>query len=112
MPLRGETVEVRTYGQTGTDAYNAPTAEATVVTVDNVLVAPQTGEDLDEERPLGTLSDYTLYFPKAYDGPPLENAEVRVRGDWLRVVGHPDVFDQALCPTDWNMVVNVEVAHG
>lgn len=110
--LRGETVEVRTHEQDGVDAYNAALTKELTQAVDNVLVAPQTGEDLGEDRPNGVVSDYTLYFPKAYDGPPLENAEILVRGDWLRVVGHPDVFDPALCPTAWNMVVEVTTAHG
>lgn len=110
--LRGETVQVKTFEESGVDAYNAATTVETVQTVENVLVAPQTGENLGEDRPNGVLSAYTLYFPKAYSGPPLANAEVLVRGDWHKVVGHPDTFDPSLCPTDWNMVVEVEVAHG
>lgn len=109
--LRGETVQVKTFEVTGEDVYNAPVTVESVETVDNVLVAPQNTEDLGEDRPVGVEKRYTLYFPKSY-GKPIENAEILVRGEWLRTVGYSDIYDPAICPTDWNMVVEVGVAHG
>lgn len=109
--LRGETVQVKTFEVTGFDRFNAPQTSEVVETVDNVLVAPGSTQDLGEDRPLGVEVKYTLYFPKTY-GKTLENAEICVRGEWLKTIGFSDVYDPSFCPTDWNMTVEVGEAHG
>lgn len=109
--MRGESVTVRTFSEAGEDAYGAPVKEPQEETVENVLVAPGARADLDEKRPEGVEVHYTLYFPKTYGGS-LEGAEVCVRGEYLRVVGHPDRFEASVCPTDWNMVCEVGGTHG
>lgn len=110
--LRGETVIVKTFEATGdADEYNEATYTETLETVENVLVAPSTSQDIGEDRPLGAQKGFSLCFPKSY-GRPLENAEVQVRGEWYRVVGSSDVYDPAICPTDWNMTAEVVTTHG
>ena len=105
-----ETVTVITHVQEGTDPFGAPTTQPQEKAVADVLVAPGATADLSEDRPEGVEVNYTLYFPKAFTGS-LEGAEVVVRGERLRVIGHPDAFS-AGCPTSWNQVVAVGGSHG
>lgn len=111
MSFPGEVVTVRHHAQAGRDPYGAPTTEPEEEEVSNVLVAPGALADLGAERPEGIEIRYTLYFPKTYTQS-LEGADINVRGEWLRVVGHPDAFVAAWCPTDWNQVVEVADTHG
>lgn len=110
--MTGETVTITQRSEVGRDGFNNPIFEDTETDVENVLVAPATGDDVIESvRPEGSEVKYTLYFPKTFVGK-LENERVKVRGDWLDVIGCPDCFDLNNCPTDWNMVVKVGVFHG
>lgn len=107
--MRGETVSVEYKTESGRDRYNSPIYETAIKEVNNVLVAPG---DVDQatqtlNRPEGVDVQYTLYFPKTYDGEMLERQRIFVRGKWLRVIGYPDRFDDINCPTEWNMVVKV-----
>lgn len=111
MSFPVESVTVKTYEEISRDPYNAPIKEPKETEVENVLVAPGARHDLDAERPEGTEILYTLYFPKTFTTL-LEGAGVKVRGEWLRVVGHPDYFDPTFCPTYWNQVVEVAATHG
>ena len=47
-----------------------------------------------------------------YGSPELDGLRVRVRGEWLAVIGSPRPYDAAACPTAWNMQVKVGCAHG
>lgn len=105
-----ETVKVRHHEKVGEDAFGAPITEPRDEDVPNVLVAPGARADLGEDRPEGTEINYTLYFPETYTGS-LEGAEVQVRGQWLRIIGHPDAF-RSDCPTSWNMVAEAGSTHG
>ena len=107
--LRGEAVQVKRFHEAGRDEYNVPFFDETVETVENVLVAPASTEDIGEDRPLGVDVRYTLQFPKTFKGP-IENGEVCVRGEWMKTIGFADRFDP--CPTDWNMTVRVGTVHG
>lgn len=112
--MRGEEVTIRTHVQVGTDPYGAPVTEPQEEAVENVLVAPGSLADLGEDRPEGVDVAYSLCIPRTYSGD-LEGAEVQVRGEWLRVIGHPDRIDGfggRGCPTDWNMVCEVGTTHG
>lgn len=112
MTMKGEIVVVQTRKQTGKDILGNSTWEPVSSEVDNVLVAPGVVDDIiDSTRPEGSEVHYTLYFPKSFSGD-LENAEIIVRGELLKVVGRPAYFDLENCPTDWNMVVKVGTTHG
>lgn len=111
MSFPGETVTVITHEQTGQDDYGAPVTEAVAASVANVLVQPGSSNDLGEERPEGVEVLYTLQFPKAYTGE-LEGADIVVRGETCRVIGHPDAYDATFCPTEWNRTVEVGGTHG
>ena len=110
--ISGETVTVWTRGADGEDEFGEPVEAWTPTVVDNVLVRPLTGADLaDALRPDGVRVQYSLAFPKDYDGPDLRHAKVALtaRGkgwdDALDVSGSPDALDP--CPTRWNMLVEV-----
>lgn len=110
--LVGETVTVTQKTVVGHDEFNNAIYSEKKTDVGDVLVAPGTDSDVIEStRPDGTEVNYTLYFPKTFTGK-LENELVKVRGEWLDVVGCPDRFDDSVCPTRWNMVVRVGVVHG
>lgn len=102
---------VVTYVQVGKDPYGAPIKELVATPVANVLVAPGPSSDLGEDRPEGVDVKYTLQFPKTFKGA-LEGADVIVRGEKCHVIGHPDVYDAAWCPTSWNQTVEVGDTHG
>ena len=58
--------------------------------VENVLVEPGYVKDAAEvSLPVGTVVDYTLRFPTAFEGP-LSDAKVTVRGKELDTVCHAD----------------------
>lgn len=122
--MRGETITVLTREQTGTTELGEPLYEWTAQTVDNCLVKPASGADIDiAERPDGVEVRYTIAFPKTYAGPSLYRARV-VLSDRagavvdanaaaetaLRVTGDPDITRP--CPTAWNMLVEVGVTRG
>lgn len=112
MQLTGEAVTVIRRVESGRDDFNDPVYTDEEQVVDNVLVAPGDLADVVEStRPEGTEVNYTLYFPKSFDGS-LETAKIEVRGERLDVIGHPDRYDEKICPTSWNMVVKVGVIHG
>lgn len=110
--MRGEAVEVELAEEIGRDSHNDPVFEHPLIEVQNVLVQPGAAADVTGGNRDGDLIAYTLMWPKAYGGPALDGLRVRVRGEWLRVVGAPRPYDPDLCPTEWNMAVEAVVADG
>lgn len=110
--MRGERVVIERSHVVGQDAHHNAVFDTVLDELDNVLVAPQEGNELSgSTRPSGIYIRYTLYFPKTYLKS-LEGCRIRIRGEWLNVIGAPDYFDPDQCPTDWNRVVYVGVTHG
>lgn len=101
----------------GTDRLGNPVhGEPVVEVVADVLVQPGTTDELEAERPEGVTIAFTLHFPKAFVGS-LEGCTVDLPAPWAReggyrVVGDPQPFMAANCPTRWNRTVGVEAAHG
>lgn len=112
--MLGEKVCVLTRSKTGEDSMGEPVYEWMPQIVENVLVKPSTGQDLDDDlRPDGVRVEYTLAFPKSFSEKSLRGARIALldRGmeqdanTALRVSGSPDVTNP--CPTNWNMLVEV-----
>lgn len=114
--MHGETVTVYFRSGSGEDEYGDPVETVTSQSVDNVLVMPVAGEDLDDPvRPDGVRVSYRLAFPKAYTRTlapgALRGSSVALTGrgmaqrDAMRVSGEPDRIEP--CPTDWDMLVYV-----
>lgn len=86
----------------------------TPVTVENVLVAPSTTNDMEAARPEGVTVAYTLHFPKTFTES-LEGCLVTLPAPWggtYRVVGDPMPYIDVDTPTPWDRQVDVEAAHG
>lgn len=112
--IRGTTVTVTRKTASGTDRLGNVTYTTTTETVDNVLIAPSSTEDLEAARQAGVMLACTLHFPKTYTAS-LRGCSVTLPapyGDTYRVVGDPQPYMTVNCPTPWNRAVDVEVAHG
>lgn len=109
--MTGEEVVVGFKHETGKDPYGSPIYETDEETVGDVLVIPGDREDLSYDRPEGVRVLYQLHFPKTFNKN-LENQQVKVRGEWLDVIGSPDHFILANTPTRWWMEVEVGTTHG
>ena len=106
--MLGEAVEVLRRTQSGTDIMGEPVYTWGAETVDNCLVRPLTGSDLnDAMRPDGVRVRYNVAFPKTYEGrATLRGCKVSLRGcEPLFVVGEPDITNP--CPTMWDVVAEV-----
>lgn len=93
---------------------NPTVTYGTPVTVENVLVAPSTTNDMEAARPEGVTVAYTLHFPKTFTGS-LEGCLVTLPAPWggtYRVVGDPMPYIDVDTPTPWDRQVDVEAAHG
>lgn len=110
--IQGETVIVRTFTDGEPDPFGVCERVATDEEVGNVLVQVGTTADVvASNRPEGVLVKFTLHFPKTYNVP-LQGAHVRVRGEWLEVVGNPAWHTPENCPTAWNYPVEVSTVNG
>ena len=106
--LKGITVTLVKKTATGTDEFGAPTYTESEVSVNNVLVAPVSADDMVNQLNLtGRKAIYTLAIPKT-DTNTWENQEVRFFGDRWRVFGIPLKGIDDLIPLDWNTKVMVE----
>ena len=106
--IKGIPVTLYTVEQTGTDDFGAPVYTETPVTVDNVLVAPASANEILETTNLyGKKAVYTLGIPKG-DAHDWENRKVSFFGQDFRVFGIPVQGIDDLIPLDWNKKVTVE----
>ncbi len=91
-----------------TDPFGKSITTEESTTVDNVLVAPLTSEELINELNLtGRKIAYQLAIPKG-DTHNWENAEVEFFEERFRTVGSPTRGIEEMIPLDWNMKVKVE----
>ena len=113
--IRGTEAIVSLRDRNARDSFgNDVEAYAKPVTVGNVIVQRGACAELDSTRPEGVRVALTLHFPKTWTGM-LRGAKVELSGDYAgsyRVVGDPMPYQDGLCPTDWNMPVEVEAVDG
>lgn len=106
--LKGISVTLNTVTKTGVDPFGAPVYSPTAVTVENVLVAPLSDEDVSEALNLtGKRAVYELAIPKG-DCHDWEDREVEFFGEKFRVIGKPTQGIDTLIPLTWNKKVKVE----
>lgn len=78
------------------------------ITIDNVIVAPATTEDITNQMSLtGKKISYTIGIPKR-DNNDWEDKEVRFFGKRWKTVGIPLEGIEDLIPLEWNKKVMVE----
>ena len=81
-------------------------------TVDDVLIDPSVGSDVESDTRLdGTRATYRLHFPKGFTAS-LRGCKVTVRGKEYRVIGNPHPYTDANTPTRWHMPADVEAVDG
>jgi hypothetical protein len=82
--------------------------------IEGVLVAPGTLEDVPGDlRERGVYVNYSLYLPKSWTGKTDDISAVTVRGNGpFKTVGYPDRYENDLCPTKWNLVIQVGGSNG
>ena len=105
--IKGVPVTLYERTRNGKDLLNADTYAETPVTVDNVLIAPASTDDIADEQSLnGRRADYTLYIPKG-DAHAWEGCRVGFFGRIWQAVGVPQALIESLVPLDWNKTVKV-----
>ena len=114
--IRGVTVTVVAPNPTKElDRFGEPVmGTPTSTTVDDVLVAPLSTDDLRAPRADGDTVDLTLHFPKSWTAP-LRGCSVTLPEPWAgtyRVVGEPMPYIGADTPGKWHMPVEVARVDG
>ncbi len=90
------------------DPFGSPVVKDVEITIDNVIVAPATTDDVTSQMSLtGKKISYTLGIPKG-DNNDWENKEVRFFGKRWKTVGIPLEGIESMMPLEWNKKVIVE----
>lgn len=106
--MKGTTIQIVKYTQTGTDAFGAPIYSEELVDVPDVLVGSPTTDDVTSTLSLyGKKIEYVLGIPKG-DTNDWEDAEVIIWGNRFRTIGYPVTGEQANIPLRWGKNVRVE----
>ena len=106
--IRGVSVSLTVRTLTGYDALNCPTYSETSAQVDNVLIAPVSGEEaLETVNLTGRRAVYTLHIPKG-DAHEWEDTTVSFGGRTWRTIGTPVEGIEDMVPLAWNRKVQVE----
>lgn len=106
--IKGITVILYDKEQTGIDEFNRPVYKETPITVDNVLVAPSSSDDVVTTTNLaGKKAVYTLAIPKG-DDHVWADRKVEFFGEVWKTFGIPLEGIEENIPLDWNKKVMVE----
>ena len=90
------------------DPFGSPVVKDVEITIDNVIVAPATTEDVTSQMSLtGKKISYTIGIPKG-DTNDWEEKEVRFFGKRWKTVGIPLEGIESMIPLEWNKKVMVE----
>lgn len=112
MEIRGIAVDLYEKTQTGTDALGNPIFTETPTTVENVLVAPVSDQEILEISNLtGRKAIYQLGIPKG-DAHDWVNVKVGFFGQLFRTIGEPTEGIDAMIPLSWNKKIRVEIING
>jgi hypothetical protein len=107
MQIKGIDVVLHQRGQSGLDDLGNPIYQTGDVTVENVLVAPTTVDDLiDRSRLEGTKELYTMGIPKGDSHVWLEN-KVTFFGKTWHCYAEKEGIEENI-PLAWNKTVYVE----
>lgn len=106
--LKGITITLVDKIQTGEDDFGAIVYDDVEISVDNVLVAPTSSDDIVNQMSLtGKKAVYTLAIPKG-DTHDWEDKEVIFFNRKWRTFGIPLEGIEDMIPLDWNKKVMVE----
>lgn len=106
--IQGIPVLLTVKTQTGTDPFGLPVYATREETVENVLVAPSSAEEIQDTLTLtGRKAVYTLGIPKG-DAHEWEDTTVQFFGEVFRTIGPATEGIEELIPLNWNKKVKVE----
>lgn len=106
--IKGITVTLHTRTQTGIDPFGRPVYTDGTVSVDNVLVAPASTDDITNAMNLtGRKAIYTIAIPKG-DTHVWEDQLVEFFGEIWHVFGLSQEGIEAMIPLSWNAKYQVE----
>ena len=106
--LRGITVTLYEKTIAGYDDFNAPIYTETATTIDNVLVAPVSSNDIIDGISLyGKTAQYQLGIPKG-DTHTWEDRKVEFFGKTWHTFGFVEEGIEELIPLEWNGKIKVE----
>jgi len=106
--IQGIPVVLTVKTKVGEDAFGAPIYEPSAETVENVLVAPTSAEEIQDTLTLtGRRAVYTLGIPKG-DAHVWEDTTVQFFGQTFHTIGPVTEGIEALIPLCWNKKVQVE----
>lgn len=107
--MKGITITLYNRTKTSTDALNHPIYTETAVSVDNVLVAPLSSEEVTEIYNLtGRRAEYQLAIPKGDANDWTAGKKVSFFGNTWRIIAIPEEGIEKLIPLSWNKKVRVE----
>ena len=107
--MKGITVTLYERTQTGADALNHPIYTETAETVNNVLVAPMSDEEVLQTYTLtGRKAVYQMGIPKGDTHEWAAGKKVSFFGEDWRIIGLPQEGIEYLIPLSWNKKVRVE----
>lgn len=108
----GERVGLRVRQSGSVDEFGNERAEyGWPQTVNNVLVAPTSSQDLGAERPDGDATIMTFHFPKTYIGS-LKGCLIGWGGRYWEVIGDPQPYSEDSTPGVWNRPVQARLVKG
>ena len=106
--IRGVSVSLTVRTPAGDDALNSPLYTESAVQVENVLIAPVSGEEaLETVNLTGRRAVYTLHIPKG-DAHEWEDTTVSFCGEVWRTIGAPVEYLEQNTPGPWNRSIRVE----
>ena len=107
--MQGITVTLYDRTVAGVDALNAPIYTETAITVDNVLVAPVSADEVLQTYTLtGRKAVYQMAIPKGDANDWTAGKRVSFFGQDWRIIELPEEGIEALIPLAWNKKVKVE----
>lgn len=108
----GDRIQLQVRRSGAIDAFGNERAEyGTSQTVNNVLVAPSSSQDLGAGRPDGDATIMVFHFPKTYIGS-LKGALIGWGGKRWEVIGDPQPYSKDSTPGMWNRPVQARLVEG
>lgn len=106
--LKGITIKLYEKTVAGEDRFGAPVYTESPVEVKNVLVAPESTQEIPQDMDMrGARADYILGIPKG-DDHDWRDKKVEFFGAMFQTIGIPTQGIDDLIPLDWNMKVKVK----
>lgn len=109
MQIKGIPVTLYERTENGEDSFGAPIYAETEVTVDNVLVAPVSAQEvLDTLSLTGRKVVYQLGLPKGDNHDWTAGTKVSFFGETFRIIGDIKQGIEEMVPLEWHKIVSVE----